>query len=301
MKKISFIIVNFNTAQLLKECIETLVDIWPNMEIIVVDNGSSDNSVVLVEDYERKGVIKLIRNENTGLASAHNKALNLVSGDYICYLGTDAFPDKEAIKKLFGFMELAEKAGIVTPKLVLKDGSIDWDAHRGFPTPWVAMTHFLKLDRLFPKSKAFNGYFLGWKDMSTPHEIDACIAHFMFTRKELYTDGFNWDAAYFVFGEDIDFCYRVKKKDYKIFYLPDIEVLHYKGASVGRKSAENIDKIEKVSKETRLRMARATTQAMKIFYRKHYLSVYPKVLTSFVLFVIGCIEFVRVCKVKLAK
>ncbi|MBN1162614.1 glycosyltransferase family 2 protein [Patescibacteria group bacterium] len=304
MKKIDFVIVNYNTAELLKKCVDNLADIWPNMEIIVIDNDSSDGSREICEEYSQKGKIRFIRSKNEGLASAHNKALNISKADYICYLGTDAFPTKDAIKKLFGFMEISDGAGILSPKLVLRDGSIDWDAHRGFPTPLAAMTHFLSLDKLFFKSELFNQYFQGWKNLSKPHEIDACISHFMFTKGKIYEDGIKWDEDYFVFGEDIDFCYRVKEKGYKIYYLPQIEVLHYKGASIGRKQSKKIlgenKNIRRIPIETKVKMARASTEAMRLFYRKHYMDKYPMWITSVIFNVIRVLEFIRITKVYLS-
>ena len=103
-KKISFVIVNYNTKDLLHKCVANLIDIWPNIEIFIVDNGSKDGSAENIQQFEEKyAYVTLIRTENNGISAAHNLALKKATGDYICYLGTDAFPDKEAIKNMFGF------------------------------------------------------------------------------------------------------------------------------------------------------------------------------------------------------
>lgn len=133
------------------------------------------------------------------------------------------------------------RIGIATVALRLRDGMLDMDAHRGFPTPWASLTHFSGLSRTLPHSPFFNQYFLGGRDSTQPHEIDLCISHFLFVRRTLFDAIGPWDEDFFLYGEDVDFCYRTKAAGYKIMYLPQFTVTHYKGASVGvRKQSSEI-------------------------------------------------------------
>jgi len=293
MSKISIIIVSYNTENILKDCLENLKEAQKefkeDLEIIVVDNASSDGSVALVkENYPN---VLLTESENNGLAAAHNLALEKASGDYFLFMGIDAFPAKEDLISLLAYMDHNLDVGIVTPKLVLRDGSLDMDAHRGLPTPWASLTYFTKLYKLFPRSKLFNSYFLGHKDFSKPHEIDLCISHFMFVRAKAQRDIGPWDEEFFVYGEDVDFCYRAKSLGWKIMYLPGIEVLHLKGVSVGtRKESKDITT---ASKETRDRMRQETTRAMRLFYEKHMMQKYPSLINFLVLNGINLMKFIR--------
>jgi len=283
MKKVSFIIVNYNTRDLLEKCVANLLDGYKPSEIIVVDNASNDGSADNIKErFEKK--IKLIRTENNGITAGYNLGIKKATGDYYIFLGTDAFPTKEAIEKVVNFMEdeKNKNVGIATPKIVLRDGSLDMDAHRGLSTPWSSLTHFAKLDKLFPKSKLFARYFLTYKDFSMPHEIDVCISHLMCIRKETMDKLKKWDEDFWVFGEDLDICYRAQQLGYKIMYLSNIEVLHYKGAGVGRKETKDLVNASRISKESKRRLTLATTRAMKLFYKKHQEKKYPWVLNQIV-------------------
>jgi len=292
VKKVSFIIVNYNTRELLEKCVGNLVGIYPVEEIVVVDNGSTDGSPQMIKEKFGEKVI-LIETQDNGLAAGNNLGYEKSTGDYLLYLGSDAFPRSEVINTLVGYMNEHIDCGICTAKLVLRDGSMDWDAHRGFPTPWSALTYFSHLNRVFPKSKVFNQYYLGYKDMAQPHEIDACICHFMFVRREVHSVVGKWDEDFFLFGEDIDFCYRTKQAGYKIMFLPQIEVLHYKGATIGRKTARDIKVASQSDKQMKKRVTRESTRAMKLFYQKHYSNKYPKALTDLVLFGVYLLEKIR--------
>ena len=288
--KVSVVIVNYNTSEQLKDCLNNLLSQGIELEIIVVDNASSDDSVEMVRTNFPN--VKLVEaKENKGLAHGSNLGLEVATGDYVLYLGSDAYPEKGVIDGMVEFMDKNINIGISTCKLVLRNGSLDMDAHRGFPTPWASLTHFTKLNSLFPKSKFFNQYFLGYEDFTRPHEIDLCISHFMMVRKKVFDRVGRWDEDFFVFGEDVDFCYRVKKAGWKIMYLPQFTAIHYKGVSVGtRKGSQDISK---ASSETKVRMKRSTTDAMKLFYRKHYSGVYPKIIQSLVFLGIDLLSKLR--------
>jgi GT2 family glycosyltransferase len=265
MPKVSVIIVNFNTSEILEDCLTNLRGKYANMEVIVVDNGSDDDSVQKVKELFPDVI--LVESVNAGLAAGSNKGLDIATGDYLLYLGSDAFPEDNTILGVVGYFEHNPKVGAATCKLETRDGKLDMDSHRGFPTPWSALTNFSKLNKLFPKSKLFNQYFMGWEDMNSPHEIDLCISHFLMIRRSIFDRVGRWDEDYFVYGEDVDMCYRIKESGWKIMYLPQWKAVHYKGASVGtRKETADVTKANTAHK---IRMRRETVKAMKLFVNKH--------------------------------
>lgn len=288
MKKVSIVIVTYNTKDILIDCLKNLRDAYSNLEIIVVDNGDDGTTSVIRDSF---AWMKVISQGNVGLAAGSNLGFDASTGDYILYLGSDAFPKKGVIEALVKYMDDHTDVGIATVKLVLRDGRIDMDAHRGFPTPWAALTHFLGLNTLFPKSKIFNQYFLGYMDMNIEHEIDMCIAHFMFIRREVFDSVGRWDETFFLYGEDVDFSYRVKKKGWKIMYLPQLDSIHYKGLSVGvRKETADITKADP---NTKRRVRKNSVEAMKLFYDKHYKDVYPLPIRFAVLTGVWLIGLIR--------
>ena len=301
MKKITIIIVNYNTKDLLIKCIQNLLDIYPNKEIIAVDNGSTDGSPDGVKSNFNSNQIIFIESENKGLSAGYNLGLSKASGDYILYLGTDAFPDQKTISGIVNYFDDQENknVGIATTKLITRDGKADMDAHRGFQTPWSTITHLAFLDRIFPKSRLFNQYFMGYQDFSKPHEIDACISHFMFVRKEVHEKIGNWDEDYFLYGEDLDFCYRAKEAGFKVMYLPQWETLHYKGASVGRKTVKDLDDGSTKNATVKHVLSKERTHAMKLFVQKHLIDKYPKPLICLIYLGIFLLQLQRTIEAEL--
>ncbi|OGC51362.1 hypothetical protein A2982_01225 [candidate division WWE3 bacterium RIFCSPLOWO2_01_FULL_39_13] len=294
MKGLSIVIVSYNTRDILKKCLSNLKTSAPGVQVIVVDNNSSDGSVNIVEaDFSGVELIKL--KENKGLAWASNIGLKHAKRDFVLYLGSDAFPSKETLEGMLSYMKKHPEVGIATPRLELRNGKEDKDAHRGFPTLWTSFTHFSHLDKIFSGTKLFDRYFMGYKDFLKEQEVDLCISHFMFIRKEVFKKAGIWDEDFFVYGEDVDFCYRAKQAGWKIMYLPQFTVLHYKGAGVGiRKETQDISP---ASKETRKRMAKASTRAMLTFYRKHYIKRYPKIAAGLVYICVLVLERLRLLKI----
>lgn len=285
MKKIdlSIIIINYNTKVLLRQCLKSLMPNaqcpMPNAEIIVVDNGSSDSSVGTVEREFSK--VKLIKNKtNLGYAKANNQALKRVKGKYILFLNTDTVIPPKTIPVLISYFEKHPEVGVVTPKLKLRDGKIDPDCHRGFPTPRAAFCYFTGLEKLSPRSKFFGQYHQTWKNFDTIHEIDACCGAFLLTRKKILDRIGSFDESYFFYGEDLDLCYRVKQNGWKIVYYSQVEAIHYKGASSNlRKESKDV---ARTSGADRIKVARSSAQAMGIFYNKFYKDKYPFLITILV-------------------
>ena len=263
------------------------------MEVIVVDNASGDGSPEMVG--ERFPTVKLLAiEENLGFATANNRGAAQANGRYLLFLNSDTVVDHDALVKPLAYMEDHPAAGALTVHLYYPTGERDPDNHRGFPTPWNALCHFTGLSRLFPNSPRMNGYFMSYLDFSAVHEVDVIAGSYMLMSKAVFEALEGWDETYFFYGEDIDFCYRIREAGYQIIYYPEVDVLHYKGASSGLRK-ESAD-ISRPPKETRVKVARESVRAMQVFYRKFYSDKYPKVVTSFVLAGIQVRGWLRIWK-----
>lgn len=283
MKDLSIIIVSYNTRQLLKECLESLFKTIPNtfsFEVIVVDNASSDDSEAMVEK-EFPQVILHKNEANLGFSKANNIGVGHANGEYVLFLNSDTVVYEETVEKMVMFMKANKDVGAATCKLVMPDGKLDDASHRGFPTPWNAFCHFSGLSKVFPHLKLFSGYNLTWMDMSKTHEIDALAGAFMLVAKVAGDQVNFWDEDFFWYGEDLDFCYRLKEHGWKIMFIPDVSILHYKGASGGLKKTSK--HLTSATSATKRAATLARFDAMKIFYKKHYMNKYPTIVTWFVM------------------
>ena len=283
MLDLSIVIVSYNTKDFLKRCLTSILSSIEgklSYEIIVVDNASSDNSSEMVrKEFPH---IELIANKNNvGFSKANNQGIKISENcKYVLFLNPDTIMQDQTIEEMIKFMDNNKDAGAATCKLVMLNGKIDDASHRGFPTPWNALCYFTGLSRIFPESRIFTGYNLGWMDMDKTHEIDALAGAFMLVRREAGEDVKWWDEDYFFYGEDIDFCYELKQKGWKIYYVPTISVTHYKGVSGGIKSVSK--EITTASIETKKRATKWRFNAMRIFYNKHYKEKYPWIVNMLV-------------------
>lgn len=281
--EISIIIVNYNGYFWLEKCLESFQNLreWNRdskktaVEVIVVDNGSTDDSAQKTE--KNFSWVNLIRtNKNLGFAGGNNVGIQKASAPLIMLLNSDTefFPQTSLQELLENFAQ--KDIAVVTPKIVLADGSLDHASHRGFPTPWNALAYFSGVAKYFPSSRLFAGYEMGWEDLSTRHEIDACSGAAMIVRKSAIDEVGLLDESFFMYGEDIDWCFRFKQKGWKVIYDPVMTVLHHKHKSgLGKKGAW----------ETKLRTTEAFYDSMKQFIRKSYGQRYP-VFARLVIFAI---------------
>ncbi len=284
MITVSIIIVSYNTKDILLECIKSIIKTTTDIdyEIIIIDNNSSDGTVEAIQSASWRTKFKIIMNkENLGFSRANNIGVKKAVGRYILFLNSDTVVHENTIKTMVEFMDERAGVGAATCKVQLPNGELDDAAHRGFPTPWNAFCHFSGLSQIFPASRIFAGYNLGWKDLSVMHEIDACAGAFMVIRREAGDEVGWWDEDFFWYGDDLDFCYRLKEKQWKIYFVPTVSILHYKGVSGGLKKGS--EHLTKATTETKIRATKARFDAMELFYRKHYKHKYPQLLTWLVL------------------
>lgn len=286
MKKVdvSIVIISYNTRDLTSECIKSIERTVKksSYEIIVVDNNSSDGSVEQIQSARWRTKVKIIQNkENVGFSAANNIGVKVSSGRYVLFLNSDTVVYEKTIDGMVKFMDESKDAGAATCFVRLPNGKLDDAAHRGFPTPLRAFSHFSGVSKIIPRSKFLAGYSLGHLKLNKTHEIDALAGAFMIVRRDAGRQVGWWDEDFFWYGDDLDFCYRLKEKNWKIYFVPEFEILHYKGASGGLK--KHSKHVSTANDETRRRAHDARFSAMKIFYDKHYKDKYPSLVRSLVL------------------
>ncbi len=281
--ELSIIIVSFNTKDLLYDCLLSLkkLENEAHFEVIVSDNGSEDGSIEMVrKDFPK---VMLVENgKNLGFAAGNNAARKSAHGKFILFLNSDTVVPAGAIEKSLKYISEHKDIGALSCKTVLPSGALDKDARRSFPTPWVAFTHFSHLDRLFPKSSLFSKYWYGNIPPDVTHDIDVLQGAFCLTRKEVL-DSIDWfDEDYFLDGEDVDLCWKMKEKGWRIVYYPEVWITHIKKGT--KKKVKN------------LKFVKAGVDAMEIFYRKRLWSRYPIVVSLAMVLLIRLMKIVRIIK-----
>jgi GT2 family glycosyltransferase len=254
--KITVIIVNYNVAYFLEQCLHSVKKALLHVqgEVIVVDNNSVDGSVAMVQ--QKFPEFKIIANkQNTGFSFANNQALKIAKGEYCLLLNPDTVVEEDTFIKVVDFMDKHSDAGGLGVKMIDGKGKFLPESKRGLPTPSVAFYKIFGLSLLFPKSKIFGKYHLGFLDKEETHEIEILSGAFMLMRKNVLDKVGLLDEAFFMYGEDIDLSYRIIKGGYKNYYYPGTSIIHYKGESTKKSSVNYVFVFYK---------------AMVIFARKHF-------------------------------
>jgi colanic acid biosynthesis glycosyl transferase WcaI len=231
---VSVVIVSFDCREALRACLESLESQPPDLpiEVILVDNASSDGTVAMVRD--RFPWVRLIANQaNVGFARAANQGLALGQGSHVLFLNPDTIVPSGAIEKAYEELDRHPDVGMLGCKLVRPDGTFDHAAKRGFPTITSALSYFLRLNRLRPTSARFAQYTAGELGENDTGHVDAINGAFMLVRKEAAAAVGPMDERYWLYAEDLDWCHRFWEKGWKILYWPGVEVVHWKGGSSG--------------------------------------------------------------------
>lgn len=276
---LSIVIASYNTRDLALSCLDSIAKNRDNLkiEVFVSDNGSTDGTIEEVKEKFKR--VKLIENrENLGFAAANNRARDLCQGKYVLILNSDTEIRKRVFKETLNYLEENAQVGALTCKIELPTGELDKDSRRSFPTPWVALTHLLYLDRLFPNSRVFSKYWYGYISPDKIHEIDVTEGAFSLVRRNVM-DAVDWfDEDYFLDGEDIDLCWKIKNRGWKIVYYPKVSIVHIKKATkrvmAGKYVGRGVD-------------------SMEIFYRKRLWSKYPVFVNFLVILGIRILKILR--------
>ncbi|MDR1330666.1 MAG: glycosyltransferase family 2 protein [Tannerella sp.] len=252
--KLSIVIVNYNVKHCLWQCLDSVARATRGMaaEVIVVDNCSSDRSAEYIKPAFPH--VRYVENaENAGFARASNQAIRMAQGQYVLLLNPDTVVGEETLARTCAFMDAHPAAGALGVKMIDACGRFHPESKRGFPTPWNAFCKMAGLARLFPRSRTFGGYHVRYLDDDAPHEVDVLSGAFMLLRRHALERTGLLDEAFFMYGEDIDLSWRIRRAGFGVHYLPE-PIIHYKGEST-RKD---------------LRYVRIFHDAMRIFFRKHY-------------------------------
>ena len=238
---LSVVIVNYNVEYFLEQCLNSVREASEECrtEIFVVDNNSNDGSVEMVR--EKFPEVKLIENkENKGFSSANNQAIKEAEGRYILLLNPDTVVEELTFKKITAFMKKTPKCGGLGVRMVDGKGDFLPESKRGLPTPKVAFYKIFGLSAIFPKSKEFGAYHLGFLNEFETNEIDVLSGAFLCVSREAIEKIGLLDETFFMYGEDIDFSYRIKQGGYKNYYFPETTIIHYKGESTKKSSVNYV-------------------------------------------------------------
>jgi GT2 family glycosyltransferase len=283
MSSLAIIIVNYNTCDLLRNCLESIYGaaIECQFDVWVVDNASTDGSVAMLR--EQFPHVRVIASEyNGGYAYANNLALREALGtgetetrrhgdrgterqragvgDYVLLLNSDTVVPAGALDGLVAYLDAHPQVGAAGPKLLLANGSLDLACRRSFPTPVSFIYHAVGLSRLFPRSPRFARYNLTYLDPDVETEVDGLVGACMLVRRSVVREVGLLDETFFMYGEDLDWAYRIKQYGWRIMYVPSIIVHHYKRASSRQRPIQSI---------------RHFYHAMRVFHRKHYAATTP--------------------------
>lgn len=309
--KLSIIILNYNSQDYLAKCLQSISkstldnDLY---ETIIVDNNSDDNSIELAKKVKipacrqaRPNTKYKILNTNVGFSTGNNQGIKLInpSSKYVFFLNPDTVLEENTLEKMISFFENNSDVDAATANLILvSKNQTQPECHRGFPTPWNSFWHFFGfgIPKLFPKIKFFNGYLLSYLDYSDIQKIDACTGACLMVKKSAGEKINWWNERYFFYGDDLDFCYKLKKNGFKLFFYPFTKVFHYQGISSGIKTHSK--NLSTNSRANKIRIAKASTQAMEIFYEENLMNNYPKPVQHFIWCGIKLLEFYRLFKAK---
>lgn len=241
---LSIVLLNYKTRDLTLTAIKSVFQsrISPfTFEVILCDNGSDDGIGEAVKAEFPK--VQFIQNGgNIGFSAGNNPGIQRARGRYVLLLNTDTEVTPDTLSGMLSFMDADSSIGAATCKLLLPDGSIDPACHRGFPTPWRSFAYMSKLTKLFPKSRFFAGYHMTYLDFSTVHDVDMISGAFFLVRRDVIEKVGLLDEEYLMYGEDMDWCMRIKEAGYRIIYNPNFTVLHKKKQS-GRAHADRARRV----------------------------------------------------------
>lgn len=267
---LSVIIVSHNSRDFLRDTLTSLQSQRGlTYETIVVDNHSSDDTLAMLKrDFPKVKTVS--RATSVGFAAANNVGIKLARAKTLLFLNPDvSFTTPNDLLRCYRRLHAEHDIACLGPKVTLAlTGQLDATCHRGFPTPFASFTHFSGLSRLFPHLPLFNQYSKRYLGYTREHPIDSVGGMFMMLKRDAGDKVGWWDEAYAFYGEDLDLCYRLWQHHYIVWYYPEVELKHYKGATTGMSASSRA--VTTASRATTRQVRKWSVEAMATFYRKHY-------------------------------
>jgi len=282
MLDLGIVVVNWNTRDYLERCLQTIFASESDFTfaVVVVDNASDDGSQAMVR--EKFPLVQLIaceenygfpKGNNLGLQALGYHGVGAVADDaprYALLLNPDTEVPPDSLYRMIQFMDAHPEIGIAGPNLLLPDGTLDKACRRGFPTPLVSFYHFSGLAKVFPNNKRFARYNMSFADPDDELEVDSVVGAFMQVRKDCINAVGLMDETFFMYGEDLDWCYRIKATGWKVWYYAPVTVYHVKRAASRKNPKAQFE----------------FWRAMLIFYRKHFRVTTPLWMHMLILLVL---------------
>jgi N-acetylglucosaminyl-diphospho-decaprenol L-rhamnosyltransferase len=252
--QLSVIVVNWNVRDLLRACLRSVLDDWPDdVEVVVVDNASRDGSVEMVR--REFPDVRLIANaDNVGFGAANNQALAESEGRYVLFLNPDTEIRPGAIRRLLAFIDQRPQVACVGPKLLNPDGSTQ-PSRRSFPSVATAFVESTVLQRRLGGLKAVSRFYRGGQPEDEPQRVDWLVGACLLMRRAALDEVGPFDERFFMYSEEMDLCYRLRRAGWEVWYVPEAQVVHHEAAS----SSQDVFRRNVNFHESRYR-----------FFRKHH-------------------------------
>ena len=265
---ISVVIVNYKVKEYISNLLSSLYKAKGDyrLQIFVVDNKSDDGSIEYLES-RYPDVVYIKNEENLGFGIANNQAIRLAEGEFTLIINPDTLVSEDTLEIMVQHMRSNPKCGASGCKILNPDGTYAPESKRSIPTISTAISKVLGLNTIFPKSKVFGSYYLGWIDENETSKIEVLSGSFMFWRTDLLKEMQGFDERFFMYGEDIDLCYRIQNTEFHIEYVPSTSIIHYKGES---------------TRKGDLKYVRIFNQALFQFFDKHHSKNYSRIFRSLV-------------------
>ncbi|MEO9021956.1 MAG: glycosyltransferase [Ginsengibacter sp.] len=254
--ELSVVIINFNVKYFLEQCLLSVRKAMKsiNGEIIVVDNCSTDDSINFLPE-KFKDVHFIWNTENVGFARANNQAIKIARGDYILILNPDTLVPEDCFIKCIDFLKSKHNEAALGIKMVDGSGQFLKESKRAFPSPLTSLFKLTGFAALFPQSRVFSKYHLGYLDENRNQKVDVLAGAFIMVPRKIIDRVGGFDEDFFMYGEDVDLSYRIQKAGFQNYYFAESSIIHFKGES---------------TKKGSLNYVKMFYSAMSIFVKKHY-------------------------------
>lgn len=283
---LSIIMINHNTKELTEKCIQSIFACKPaiSFEIILIDNSGKEEQSY---QAEQPGVRVFSHLENKGFGNACNIGAEKSEGETLLFLNSDTLMQEGTLEKCLAYLKQHPEAGILGERTLLADGTLDHACKRGFPTPSASFYYFAGMDKKHPQSRKYGAYRQTFLQETAVGTVDAVAGSFMMMPRQVFRKAGGFDETFFMYGEDLDLCYRVRQLGYEVVYYGKASITHLKGQSGLHTKSKTV--------------VHHFYNAMRIFYKKHYSKKYGLLVSSAVYLGIDFMHFATLLRMRREK